>query len=103
MTKKYASQRLIPDATNELYGQDSLSLSILFTCRLYHTEGWKTLFSGNTFSFDLELRTWSKPIKVHVSRFGFYTEYSHCGLIDMSSPGHTIKWSFQKKLYYVLH
>ena len=68
LTKKYASRRLIPDATDELFGQDNLSLSIIFTCRLYHTEGWKILFSGNTFSFDLDLRTWAKPIKDKVSR-----------------------------------
>ena len=84
MTKKYASRRLLPDATDELFGQDNLSLSILFTCRLYHTEGWKILFSENTFSFDLELGTWSKPIKDNVSRVDF-TQSIHIAIMYMDN------------------
>lgn len=39
VTKKHAGRRLPPDATDELFGQDNLSLAILFTCRLYHKAG----------------------------------------------------------------
>ena len=36
---------------DERRGQDEVNLSILATCRLYHTEGWKIFWRQNTFTF----------------------------------------------------
>lgn len=51
----------MPDAAGELFGQDDLNLAILFTCRLYNEEGWKILFTENSFSFDLDWSIWVSP------------------------------------------
>ena len=52
---------IMPDAAGELFGQDDLNLAILFTCRLYNEEGWKILFTENSFSFDLDWSIWVSP------------------------------------------
>jgi len=38
-------------AENERRGQDHISFSVLATCRLYHTEGWRIFWEENEFIF----------------------------------------------------
>ena len=35
----------------ERRGQEEICLSIIFTCRTYHAEGWKILLEGNAFTY----------------------------------------------------